>query len=169
MSDNPTVLIETSSGEILVELFEDKAPETVASFLKYVDSDFYNNTIFHRVIKDFMIQGGGMDLRMNEKETLTTIENEAHNGLENEAGTLAMARTMDPHSASSQFFINLKNNSFLNHSEQTMEGWGYCVFGKVIEGMDIVEKIGKSKTKSQGMHDDVPVDSVVIVGMSRYE
>lgn len=168
MSNNPTVLMETSSGEILIELFEDKAPITVANFLEYVDSSFYENTIFHRVIKGFMIQGGGMDLRMDEKETRDPITNEADNGLQNELGTLAMARTMDPNSATAQFFINITNNSFLNHTEPSSDGWGYCVFGKVIDGMDTVEKIAKLKTKSQGMHDDVPVDSVVITSVSRY-
>lgn len=169
MSENPVVLLETSSGDILLELFADKAPETVANFLEYVDSGFYANTIFHRVIKNFMIQGGGMGVRMDEKATRTPVKNEADNGVKNERGTVAMARTMDPHSASAQFFINLIDNDFLNHSEPTPQGWGYCVFGKVSEGMDVVEKIAKLKTKSAGMHDDVPVDMVVITGASRFE
>lgn len=169
MSDNPVVLLETSSGDILVELFADKAPETVANFLEYVDSGFYVNTIFHRVIKNFMIQGGGMGVRMDEKSTRPPVKNEADNGLKNERGTLAMARTMAPHSASAQFFVNLIDNDFLNHSEPTTQGWGYCVFGKVTEGMDVVDKIAKLKTKSMGMHDDVPVDMVVITGASRFE
>lgn len=169
MSANPVVLLETSSGDILLELFADKAPETVANFLEYVDSGFYANTIFHRVIKNFMIQGGGMGVRMDEKATRPPVKNEADNGLKNECGTVAMARTMDPHSASAQFFINLVDNDFLNHSEPTTQGWGYCVFGKVTEGMDVVEKIAKLKTKSAGMHDDVPVDMVVITGASRFE
>lgn len=163
------VLLETSSGDILVELFEEKAPKTVANFLTYVDDGFYTNTIFHRVIQGFMIQGGGLGVRMNEKSGRAPVENEATNGLKNERGTLAMARTQDPHSASAQFFINLVDNAFLNHSEPTVAGWGYCVFGKVVEGMDVVDKIAKLKTKSDGMYDDVPVDMVVITGASRFE
>ena len=166
---NPVVLLETSSGDILIELFEDKAPETVANFLKYVDDGFYTNTIFHRVINGFMIQGGGMTARMEEKETREPIKNEADNGVKNDRGTIAMARTRDPHSASAQFFINHKDNDFLNHTEPTVEGWGYCVFGKVTEGMDVVDKIAKVKTKSMGFHDDVPVDMVMITGASRFE
>lgn len=169
MEKNPTVLLETSSGDILIELFPDKAPETVANFLQYVDDGFYTNTIFHRVIKDFMIQGGGLGVRMNEKSTRPPVKNEADNGLKNERGTIAMARTMDPHSASAQFFINLVDNAFLDHTEPTQQGWGYCVFGKVIDGMDAVDAIAKLKTKSDGMYDDVPVDMVVITGASRFE
>lgn len=169
MEKNPTVLLETSSGDILIELFPDKAPETVANFLQYVDDGFYTNTIFHRVIKDFMIQGGGLDVRMNEKSARSPVKNEADNGLKNERGTIAMARTMDPHSASAQFFINLVDNAFLNHTEPTQQGWGYCVFGKVIDGMDAVDAIAKLKTKSNGMYDDVPVDMVVITGASRFD
>ncbi len=173
MSDTPAkpmVLIETSSGDILVELFPDAAPKTVANFLSYVDSNFYENTIFHRVIPDFMIQGGGLGVRMDEKATSTPIENEALNGLSNEKGTLAMARTMDPHSATAQFFINLVDNDFLNHSTPTtLQGWGYCVFGRVIEGMDTVEKIAKLKTKTVNEYENVPVDMVVITGASRFE
>lgn len=166
---NPTVLIETSSGDILVELFEDKAPKTVANFLQYVDDGFYANTIFHRVIDGFMIQGGGLGVRMNEKPTREPVENEANNGVNNERGTIAMARTQDPHSATAQFFINLVDNDFLNHTEPSVAGWGYCAFGKVVEGMDVVDKIAKAKTKSEGMYDDVPVDTVVITGASRFE
>lgn len=169
MDKNPTVLLETSSGDILIELFPDKAPETVANFLQYVDDGFYTNTIFHRVIKDFMIQGGGLGVRMDEKSTRPPVKNEADNGLKNERGTIAMARTMDPHSASAQFFINLVDNAFLNHTEPTQQGWGYCVFGKVIDGMDTVDAIAKLKTKSDGMYDDVPADMVVITGASRFE
>lgn len=169
MDTNPTVLLETSSGDILIELFADKAPETVANFLQYVDDGFYTNTIFHRVIKDFMIQGGGLGVRMNEKSPRSPIKNEADNGLKNERGTIAMARTMDPHSASAQFFINLVDNDFLNHTEPTQQGWGYCVFGKVVDGMDTVDAIAKLKTKSDGMYDDVPVDMVVITGAGRFE
>ena len=169
MATNPEVLIETTSGEILIELYEDKAPKTVANFLKYVDDGFYDNTIFHRVISGFMIQGGGMTVRMEEKSTGAPIENEARNGLANERGTIAMARTMDPHSATAQFFINLANNDFLNFSSESMQGWGYCVFGKVLEGMDVVDKIAKVKTKSMGPHDDVPVELVIITKVSRFE
>ncbi len=166
---NPTVLLETTSGDILVELFEDKAPKTVANFLSYVDDGFYANTIFHRVISGFMVQGGGMGARMDEKETKAPVTNEADNGVKNDRGTLAMARTMDPHSATAQFFINLVDNDFLNHSEPSMQGWGYCVFGKVIEGMESVDKMAKAKTKSVGVHDDVPVDMIMITGASRFE
>ncbi|MCR5561835.1 MAG: peptidyl-prolyl cis-trans isomerase [Desulfovibrio sp.] len=166
---NPVVLLETTSGDILIELYEDKAPKTVANFLKYVDDGFYANTIFHRVIKNFMIQGGGLGARMDEKPTREPIQNEADNGLKNERGTIAMARTQDPHSASAQFFINLVDNDFLNHTEPSVSGWGYCVFGKVTDGMDVVDKIAKGKTQSVGMYDDVPVDMVLITGASRFE
>ena len=166
---NPVVLLETTSGDILIELYEDKAPKTVANFLKYVDDGFYANTIFHRVIKNFMIQGGGLGARMDEKPTREPIQNEADNGLKNERGTIAMARTQDPHSASAQFFINLVDNDFLNYSEPSVSGWGYCVFGKVTDGMDVVDKIAKGKTQSVGMYDDVPVDMVLITGASRFE
>ena len=165
---NPQVLFETSSGEILVELFSDSAPKSVENFLRYVDEGFYENTIFHRVIKNFMIQGGGLGPRMEEKSTHAPVENEADNGLKNERGTLAFARTMDPHSATAQFFVNLVDNDFLDHSAPTPQGWGYCVFGKVIDGMDVVDAIAKSKTASQGMHDDVPVDMVLITSASRF-
>lgn len=166
---NPTVLLETTSGEILIELFEDKAPETVKNFLQYVDDGFYENTIFHRVIKGFMIQGGGLTMRMEEKETREPVKNEADNELSNTRGTIAMARTMDPHSASAQFFINTVDNPELDHTAPNPHGWGYCVFGKVVEGMDVVDKIEKSKVKEQGMHEAVPVDSVVITAASRFE
>lgn len=169
MAENPIVLLETTSGDILIELYPDKAPETVKNFLQYVDDGFYNNTIFHRVIPGFMIQGGGMGARMDEKATREPIKNEADNGVKNERGTIAMARTMEPHSASAQFFINLVDNDFLNFSEPTINGWGYCVFGKVTEGMDVVDKIAKVKTKSVGIHENVPVDLVMITGASRFE
>jgi len=168
MSENPVVLLETSSGDILVELFPDKAPKTVENFLQYVDSGFYSNTIFHRVISGFMIQGGGLDARMNEKPTQAPIPNEASNGLKNDRGTIAMARTMDPHSATAQFFINLVDNDFLNHRAPSGDGWGYCVFGRVTDGMDVVDKIAKVKTKSVNMYDDVPADMVLITGASRF-
>ena len=167
-ASNPLVLLETSSGEILIELFPDKAPKTVENFLGYVDGGFYENTIFHRVIKGFMIQGGGYGPRMDEKPTREPIENEADNGLKNERGTLAMARTADPHSASAQFFINLTDNDFLNHTGKDASGWGYCVFGKVSEGMAVVDAIAKVKTGAKGMHDDVPVDMVLITSAARF-
>ena len=169
MSEKPVVLLETTSGDILVELYPDKAPETVANFLKYVDNGFYNNTIFHRVIPGFMIQGGGLTARMQQKDTEAPIKNEADNGLKNDRGTIAMARTMDPHSATAQFFINLVDNDFLNFQAPSGNGWGYCVFGKVTEGMDVVDKIAKVKTTTVGMYQDVPSDLVVITGASRFE
>ena len=169
MSENPVVLLETTSGDILVELYPDKAPETVANFLKYVDNGFYNNTIFHRVIPGFMIQCGGLTARMQQKDTEAPIKNEADNGLKNDRGTIAMARTMDPHSATAQFFINLVDNDFLNFQAPSGNGWGYCVFGKVTEGMDVVDKIAKVKTTTVGMYQDVPSDLVVITGASRFE
>ncbi len=167
--ENPMVLIETSSGDILVELFTEKAPVTTANFLQYVDSGFYKNTIFHRVIKDFMIQGGGLTMRMEEKPTSPPIVNEAANGLSNLRGTLAMARTSDPHSAAAQFFINTLDNPELDHSGPTAEEYGYCVFGQVADGMDVVDKIAKTKIKAMGEHEAVPVDSVVITAVSRFE
>lgn len=166
---NPVVLLETSSGDILIELFADKAPKTVENFLSYVNDGFYDNTIFHRVIKGFMIQGGGMTMRMDEKETGETIPNEANNGLKNLRGTLAMARTRDPHSATAQFFINTVDNDFLNFSSESVDGFGYCVFGRVEEGMDVVDKIEKVKTRTSGIHGDVPVDMVLITSASKFE
>jgi len=163
------VLMETSMGLITIELYPDKAPETVANFLKYVDEGFYEGTIFHRVIDNFMIQGGGMNVTMKEKPTHAPVVNEADNGLENLTGTLAMARTMDPHSATAQFFINVNDNHFLNHKGKTPEGWGYCVFGKVVDGMDVVNKIKKVRTGRTGFHDDVPKDPVTINSVLREE
>ncbi len=156
------VELHTSKGIIVVELDSAKAPVTVANFIKYAESGFYNGTIFHRVIPGFMIQGGGMDSDMKEKKTFAPIKNEADNGLPNNKYTIAMARTNDPHSASAQFFINVKDNSFLNHKAPSGSGWGYCVFGKVIDGTAVVDAIEKVKTRSEGMHDDVPVEPVVI-------
>ncbi len=167
--DNPLVLLETTSGDILLELFPDKAPETVENFLRYVDDGFYANTIFHRVIKDFMIQGGGLTLRMEKKPVNAPVRNEAGNGLQNLRGTLAMARTADPHSATAQFFINTVDNPELDHTSETAEGFGYCVFGKVADGMDAVEKIEKLKTKAVGEHEAVPADSVLITAAGRFE
>ena len=155
-----TVLMTTNKGNIKVELDADKAPKTVANFLDYVNKGHYTNTIFHRVIKDFMIQGGGFEPGMKQKATDQTVENEAKNGLKNDKYTIAMARTMAPHSASAQFFINTKNNDFLNYPGQ--DGWGYAVFGKVVEGQDIVDQINTVKTGRAGMHSDVPNDDVVI-------
>lgn len=157
------VKLETNFGDIILELDQDKAPLTVENFLSYVDADFYNGTIFHRVIDGFMVQGGGFDEDMNQKPTSAEIKNEANNGLPNEQYTIAMARTNMPHSASSQFFINGNNNDFLNHTAETPNGWGYCVFGKVIEGTDVVDKIIKTKTGSKLGHQDVPVENVVIL------
>ena len=167
---NPLVLLETTSGDILIELFPDEAPESVANFLAYVDAGYYENTIFHRVIKGFMIQGGGLDMRMDPKEGARDhIVNEATNGLKNVRGTVAMARTSEVHSATCQFFINTVDNDFLDHSEETPQGYGYAVFGKVAEGMDVVDKIEKVKTKDTQHYDDVPADSILITGCSRFE
>jgi peptidyl-prolyl cis-trans isomerase B (cyclophilin B) len=156
------VRLETSMGDIEIDLFEEKAPKTVANFLAYVGNGHYDGTIFHRVIDGFMIQGGGMTADMGEKKTGTPVENEADNGLKNDAYTVAMARTQDPHSATAQFFINVKNNDFLNHSSKTPQGWGYTVFGKVVKGHGVVNKIKGVPTGRKGMHDDVPVTPVLI-------
>lgn len=156
------IKLHTNHGTITLQLFADKAPETVANFEEYVRSGHYDNTIFHRVIANFMIQGGGFEPGMKQKSTRTPIKNEANNGLSNEIGTIAMARTMDPHSASAQFFINVDNNSFLDHSAPTTQGWGYAVFGKVVEGMDVVDKIKNVATTSRAGHQDVPKDDVII-------
>ena len=152
----------TNHGNIDIELDFDKAPATAANFEQYAKDGFYNGTIFHRVIPGFMIQGGGMESGMKEKDTREPITNEADNGLKNARGTIAMARTSDPHSASAQFFINLVDNHFLNHTSKTTAGWGYAVFGKVVAGMDIVDKIATVKTGRSGMHRDVPLEEVVI-------
>lgn len=160
--DMPYVELETTMGNIVIELNQEKAPNTVANFLEYVKSGHYDGTIFHRVIDGFMIQGGGMDANMKEKSTTAPIQNEADNGLKNEVGTIAMARTSDPHSATAQFFINVKDNSFLNFSGKNPQGWGYAVFGKVTEGMDIVNKIKGVPTGKYGFHADVPTTPVVI-------
>lgn len=156
------VLMKTSMGDIKLELEPDKAPKTVTNFVSYVEAGHYNGTIFHRVINDFMIQGGGFDEAMNQKPAPSTVENEADNGLANDLGTIAMARTSDPHSASAQFFINVKDNDFLNFRSKTPQGWGYCVFGKVVEGMDVVNAIKQVPTGTKGMFSDVPVEPVFI-------
>lgn len=158
----PTVTLETSHGNIVIDLDEGKAPETVKNFLSYVNSGFYDGTIFHRVIKNFMIQGGGFESDMSQKPTEAPIQNEANNGLPNSRGTIAMARTGDPHSATAQFFINHADNAFLNHSSETPQGWGYCVFGTVTDGMDTVDAIAEVSTGNFGPHSDVPSDTVVI-------
>jgi len=160
--DHPQVAFDTNLGTIVIELNQEKAPKTVANFLGYVKSGHYDGTIFHRVIKDFMIQGGGFDENFSQKPAPQTVDNEADNGLKNEEGTIAMARTSDPHSASAQFFINVKNNSFLNFTSKTPQGWGYAVFGKVVSGMDIVKQIEVVKTSNKNGHGDVPVVNVVI-------
>ncbi len=154
--------IRTTFGDITIELDHEKAPKTVENFLSYARDGFYDGTIFHRVIDNFMIQGGGFDADMNQKATQSPIENEADNGLKNDTGTIAMARTMDPHSATSQFFINVKDNDFLNHSGKNMQSWGYAVFGKVTAGQDVLDKIRAVKTTSREGHQDVPVDTIVI-------
>ena len=156
------ITLTTNMGDISIELDFDKAPITAANFLQYARDDFYTGTIFHRVINGFMVQGGGMDADMREKASREPIENEADNGLKNEIGSLAMARTGEPHSASSQFFINVADNGFLNHSGKNMQGWGYAVFGKVVDGMDVVEAIKGVKTGSAGHHQDVPEDAIEI-------
>lgn len=156
------VRLKTNHGDILLDLNAEKAPLTVENFLQYVKDGFFNNTIFHRVIDGFMIQGGGMDPDMNQKTTRAPVKNEADNGLKNEAYTVAMARTSDPHSATAQFFINVANNDFLNHSAPTPNGWGYCVFGKVVEGQDVVDKIKKIRTGNRAGHQDVPTENIII-------
>lgn len=156
------IVLTTNFGEIKIELDFEKAPKTAANFQQYVEEGFYNGVIFHRVIDGFMIQGGGMEPGMEEKTTRAPIENEADNGLKNEVGTLAMARTMDPHSASAQFFINVADNAFLNHTSKSTQGWGYAVFGKVVDGMDVVNRIKSVETTSRRGHQDVPVEDVII-------
>jgi peptidyl-prolyl cis-trans isomerase B (cyclophilin B) len=159
---NPKVEMETSKGKIVIELFPEKAPETVKNFLNYVDAKFYDGTIFHRVIPNFMIQGGGFTADMKRKSAGAPIKNEADNGLKNERGTIAMARTGDPHSATAQFFINTVKNDFLNHKSKTPQGWGYVVFGKVITGMDVVDTISAVKTVTRGSYRDVPAETIEI-------
>ena len=166
-TQNPQIVLETSSGKIIIELFPDKAPGTVKNFLAYVKADFYTDTVFHRVIPNFMIQGGGLTADMNSKPTQTPIKNEADNGLKNERGTIAMARTADPDSATAQFFINTVNNEFLDHRSKDPQGWGYAVFGKVIEGMEVVDAISGVKTETRGVFRDVPSEPVVIRNAKR--
>ena len=164
---NPKVVLETSKGQIVIELYLQKAPETVVNFLDYVDAKFYNGTIFHRVIPNFMIQGGGFTSDMKRKPGKGPIKNEADRGLKNDRGTIAMARTGDPRSATAQFFINSANNDFLDHKNKTQQGWGYAAFGKVIEGMNVVDAISAVKTTKRGGYRDVPVEPVVIKSARR--
>jgi len=163
------VLMHTNYGDITIELNYEKAPISAANFEQYVRDGFYDGVIFHRVIDGFMVQGGGFDVSMDQKETRANIENEADNGLTNDEGTLAMARTMDPHSASAQFFINVGSNAFLNHSGKNSQGWGYAVFGKVVDGMDVVNEIKKVKTVTKSGHQDVPEEPVVIESATMVE
>jgi peptidyl-prolyl cis-trans isomerase B (cyclophilin B) len=163
--DNPRVEMDTTKGKIILELYADKAPKTVKNFLAYVDAGFYDGTIYHRVIPNFMIQGGGFTADMKQKKTRDPIDNEATNGLRNERGTIAMARTSNPHSATAQFFINTKSNDFLNHKGKSPQGWGYAVFGRVVEGMVVVDAISGVKTGTRGPFRDVPTDPVVITGV----
>lgn len=156
------VQMTTTFGTLILELDGEKAPKTVANFLSYVADGFYDGTIFHRVIDNFMVQGGGFDTDMRQKPTKEPVENEADNGLENAHGTIAMARTMDPHSATAQFFINVKDNDFLNHSGKNMQGWGYTVFGRVVEGENVLDRIRVVATGNSGGHQDVPVEPIVI-------
>ena len=165
---NPVVILETSKGPIKIELYPDKAPETVGNFLQYIDDKYYDGTIFHRVIDNFMIQGGGFTPDMRQKDTRDPIQNEADKGVKNARGTIAMARTSDPHSATSQFFINTsEGNQFLDHTGKTSNGWGYCAFGKVTEGMDVLDQISTVKTGNKGMHQNVPSEPVVITSARR--
>jgi len=166
-AENPKVVLETSRGTIVLELYPDKAPETVKNFLDYVDAKYYDGTIFHRVIPKFMIQGGGFTADMKRKTTRAPIKNEADQGLKNNRGTIAMARTGDPHSATAQFFINTINNDFLNHRSKSQQGWGYAAFGQVVEGMETVDAISAVKTGTRGGFRDVPAEPVVIKSAKR--
>jgi len=166
--DNPRILFETTMGNITIELDTENAPITSANFLAYVDDGYFVDTIFHRVIPNFMIQGGGITADMKDKPGgHAPIKNEANNGIKNDRGTLAMARTGDPHSATSQFFVNHNDNAFLNFSSESAQGWGYAVFGKVIDGMDVIDAMAKVETGNKGGHQDVPVDIISITGVSR--
>ena len=166
-AENPKVVLNTSKGQIVLELYADKDPETVKNFLAYVDAKYYDGTIFHRVIPDFMLQGGGFTPDMKRKTTRSPIKNEADKGIKNDRGTIAMARTGDPHSAAAQFFINSKNNDFLNHRSKTQQGWGYAAFGKVVKGMNTVDAISAVKTTRRGPYRDVPAEAVVIKSATR--
>ena len=166
-AETVTIVITTSKGEIEVELWGEKAPKTVANFLSYVDDGFFGDTIFHRVMPGFMIQGGGFVADMSQKSTRGPVENEADNGVANSRGTIAMARTSDPHSATAPFFINLVDNGILNHTSKDSRGWGYCAFGKVTSGMDVVDAIGGVATGNRGGHQNVPTAQVTITGVRR--
>ena len=165
--DNPRIEMETTKGKIVLELYADKAPQTVKNFLAYVDTGFYDGTIFHRVIPNFMIQGGGFTADMKQKDARPPIDNEADNGLRNERGTIAMARTSNPHSATAQFFINTKGNDFLDFKARNNSGWGYAVFGRVIQGMDIVDAIENTKTTTKSGYQDVPKQAVIMESASQ--
>lgn len=167
LADNPKVLLETSKGNIELELYPSKAPITVKNFLRYVDEGFYDNTVFHRVINSFMVQGGGFDAELKKKTTHDPISNEADNGLKNDRGTIAMARTSDPHSATAQFFINHVDNDFLNHKSRDSRGWGYCVFGKVTAGMKTVDAIADVFTKTRNGMQNVPEETIMISRASK--
>jgi peptidyl-prolyl cis-trans isomerase B (cyclophilin B) len=159
---NPTVTLDTNHGTITLELFAAEAPKTVENFLQYAEAGFYDGTLFHRVIPNFMIQGGGFDAQQRQKPTRASVQNEADNGVRNQRGTIAMARTGDPHSATAQFFINLKDNGFLDHTGKNSQGWGYTVFGKVTDGMDVVDRIAKVRTAQGRISEAVPLEQVVI-------
>lgn len=167
--ENPMLRMTTNFGVIEIEMFPDEAPKTTANFMQYVDEGFFDGLIFHRVIPGFMIQGGGFEPAMKQKPNRSPIENEADNGLKNERGTLSMARTNDPHSATSQFFINLKDNDFLDYKAKNANGWGYAVFAKVVSGMDVVDKIAQTPTGNAGGHGDVPLDDAVIEKVEKIE
>ena len=170
LADNPKVRMETTKGTVLIELYTDKAPGTVENFLRYVNAGKYDGTIFHRVIKDFMNQGGGFTPDFKKVETFAPIKNEADNGVKNTRGTIAMARTGEPHSATNQFFINTADNAFLDHTGKTMRGWGYCVFGTVVDGMDVMDRIAKVQTGSGGpFNQDVPQEEILIQKISVIE
>lgn len=162
MTTDSRVKLQTNHGDIVIQLDAEKAPKTTANFIGYVRDGFYDGTVFHRVINNFMIQGGGFEAGMKQKKTKDPVENEANNGLKNDRYTIAMARTSDPHSATAQFFINVADNDFLNHTAPTTNGWGYAVFGKVVEGTEVVDKIKGVKTGNRGFHQDVPAEDVVI-------
>ena len=166
-TENPQVEFLTSRGRIVLELYPAKAPETVKNFLAYVDSGFYAGTIFHRIIDGFVVQGGGFDAEMTQKQVQAPIQNEADNGLKNVKGSISMARTNDPHSATSQFFLNLSDNAFLDHTAKNPQGWGYAVFGQIIEGIDVLDQMGKVATGRAGMHSDVPKEPISVSAANR--
>ena len=166
---NPQIEFLTSRGRIVIELYPAKAPASVENFLQYVDSGFYAGTIFHRIIDNFVVQGGGFDDKMNQKEVKAPIQNEADNGLKNIKGSISMARTSDPHSATSQFFLSLADNGFLDHTGKNPQGWGYAVFGQIIEGIDVLDQLGKVTTGRTGMHSDVPKEAIIVTAANRLQ